>query len=497
MLTLSETATVLGGQHHASHYGHDIEYTSVGSDSRTVIPGMLFVALPGERFDGHDFVRAVLAQGAAGALVTEAWAAAHPGLPLVGVADTLLALGKLAAHWRAQFQLPLFGITGSNGKTTVKEMCAAILRAHCGQHAVLATSGNLNNDIGVPLTLLKMRAKHHAAVIEMGMNHAGEIAYLTRLARPTVALVNNAQRAHLAGLGSVFEIAKAKGEIFEGLAADGVAVINADDPHADLWRDLNRERRILTFGFAAPADISGSWQLNHENQGFGAILTLATPRGKATLDLPLPGIHNAYNALAAAATCLAAGVPLAPIIRGLGNYEGTQGRLQQKAGRHGALVIDDSYNANPDSMRAAIDVLAALPGRRIFVMGDMGEVGEAAGQMHDEIGGYAKSQGIDHLFALGEKSVAAVHNFDGGGRHFTSVEALCTALKPLMDKDTIVLVKGSRFMRMERVVELIVEDVPAAGPPQGGDGQEPGAAQRRTPVTPPGGGAGRGGHHAA
>jgi UDP-N-acetylmuramoyl-tripeptide--D-alanyl-D-alanine ligase len=190
-------------------------------------------------------------------------------------------------------------------------------------------------------------------------------------------------------------------------------------------------------------------------------------------------------------------VPLAPIIRGLGNYEGTQGRLQQKTGRHGALVIDDSYNANPDSMRAAIDVLAALPGRRIFVMGDMGEVGEAAGQMHDEIGGYAKSQGIDHLFALGEKSVAAVHNFDGGGRHFTSVEALCTALKPLMDKDTIVLVKGSRFMRMERVVELIVEDVPAAGPPQGGDGQEPGAAQRRTPVTPPGGGAGRGGHHAA
>ncbi|MHB1359753.1 MAG: UDP-N-acetylmuramoyl-tripeptide--D-alanyl-D-alanine ligase [Rhodocyclaceae bacterium] len=496
MLTLSETAKVLGGQQHVPHYGHDIEYTSVGSDSRAVIPGMLFVAVSGERFDGHDFVREVLARGAAGALVSEAWAAANPGLPLVGVTDTRLALGQLAAHWRAQFHIPLFGITGSNGKTTVKEMCAAILRAHCGQHAVLATRGNLNNDIGVPLTLLKMRATHHAAVIEMGMNHAGEIAYLTGLARPTVALVNNAQRAHLAGLGSVLAIAKAKGEIFAGLAADGVAVINADDPHAHLWRDLNRERRILTFGFAAAAEVSGTWQPGHENQGnrgLGGILTLTTPRGQATLDLPLPGIHNAYNALAAAATCLAAGIPLAPIVRGLGNCEGTQGRLQQKTGRHGALVIDDSYNANPDSMRAAIDVLAALPGRRIFVMGDMGEVGEAAGQLHDEIGGYAKSQGIDHLFALGEKSGAAVHNFDGGGRHFTSVEALCTALQPLMDKDTIVLVKGSRFMRMERVVELIVADVPAAGPPQGGDGQEPGAAPRRTSVS----GDGRGGHHAA
>ncbi len=497
MLTLSETAQALAGQYHASHYGHDTEYTSVGSDSRAVIPGMLFVALPGERFDGHDYVREVLAQGAAGALVTAAWAAANPGLPLVGVADTRLALGQLAAHWRSRFHLPLLGITGSNGKTTVKEMCAAIVRAHCGQHAVLATSGNLNNDIGLPLTLLKLRSTHHAAVIEMGMNHPGEIAYLTRLARPTIALVNNAQRAHLAGLGSVAAIARAKGEIFEGLGEDGIAVINADDPHANLWREINLGRRISTFGFTADADVRGSWQPSHENRGLGGILTLETPRGKATLELPLPGMHNAYNALAAAATCLAAGVPLAPVVRGLSNYGGTTGRLQQRSGYNGALVIDDSYNANPDSMRAAIDVLATLPGRRILVMGDMGEVGETAGQMHDEIGGYAKSQGIDQLFALGEKSIAAVHNFDGGGRHFSSVEALVANLKPLMDKDTTVLIKGSRFMRMERVVELIVADVPAAGPPQGGDGQEPGVAQRPTPVTPPGGGAGRGGHHAA
>lgn len=462
MLTLSETAQVLTGQYHASHYGHDTEYTSVGSDSRAIIPGMLFVALHGERFDGHDYVREVLAQGAAGALVSATWAAANPGLPLVGVADTRLALGQLAAHWRSRFHLPLLGITGSNGKTTVKEMCAAIVRAHCGQHAVLATSGNLNNDIGLPLTLLKLRSTHHAAVIEMGMNHAGEIAYLTRLARPTIALVNNAQRAHLAGLGSVAAIARAKGEIFEGLSEDGIAVINADDPHANLWREINLGRRISTFGFGADADVRGAWQPSHENRGFGGILTLETPRGKATLDLPLPGMHNAYNALAAAATCIAAGVPLAPVVRGLSKYDGTRGRLQHKPGCNGAVVIDDSYNANPDSMRAAIDVLATFPGRRILVMGDMGEVGEAAGQMHDEIGGYAKSQGIDQLLALGDKSVAAVHNFDGGGRHFSSVEALVTALKPLMDKDTTVLVKGSRFMRMERVIDLIATDQPAA-----------------------------------
>jgi UDP-N-acetylmuramoyl-tripeptide--D-alanyl-D-alanine ligase len=454
MLTLASTAQILNGR----HYGHDVEFTSVGSDSRSVMPGMLFVALPGERFDGHDFVADVLAQGAAGALVEQSWAAAHPELPLVAVADTRLALGALAAHWRAGFRLPLIGVTGSNGKTTVKEMCAAILRADFGQHAVLATTGNLNNDIGLPLTLLKLRSTHHAAVIEMGMNHPGEIAYLTHLARPTVALVNNAQRAHLAGLGSVADVARAKGEIFEGLAADGVAVINADDPHAALWREANAGRRVVGFGFAPSADVRGYWQAH----GFGGRLTLATAQGESTLQLPVPGEHNARNALAAAAACLAAGVPLAPVARGLAGYGGVKGRLQRKRGWQGALVIDDSYNANPDSMRAAIDVLASLPGRRIFVMGDMGEVGESAGQLHDEIGGYAKSQGIDHLFALGEKSVAATHNFDGGGRHFAGVEALVAAVKPLMDKDTTVLVKGSRFMRMERVVDGITERTDAA-----------------------------------
>ena len=451
MLMLSAAALILNGR----QTGHDVEFTSVGTDSRAIMPGMLFVALKGERFDGHDFVEQILTQGANCALVSADWAAAHPDLSLVGVADTRRALGQLAAHWRARFHIPLIGVTGSNGKTTVKEMCAAILRADFGQHAVLATTGNLNNDIGLPLTLLKLHAPHHAAVIEMGMNHPGEIAYLTRIAKPTVALVNNAQRAHLAGLGTVADVARAKGEIFEGLADTGVAVINADDPNAPLWQDMNRDRRILSFGFAPTADVRGVWAT--QGNGNGGLLELTTPLGAAAVTLQVPGHHNARNALAAAAACIAAGVPLAPIVRGLSNYAGMPGRLQHKAGHGGATVIDDSYNANPDSMRAAIDVLAALPGRRIFVMGDMGEVGEAAGQLHDEIGGHAKSQGIELLFALGEKSVAAARNFGAGGRHCKDVAALVGALKPFLDKDTTVLVKGSRFMKMERVVAEILE----------------------------------------
>jgi UDP-N-acetylmuramoyl-tripeptide--D-alanyl-D-alanine ligase len=449
MLMLSAAALILNGR----QSGRDVEFTSVGTDSRSIMPGMLFVALKGERFDGHDYIEQVLAQGANCALVSRDWAAAHPQLPLIGVADPRHALGQLAAHWRRQFHIPLIGITGSNGKTTVKEMCAAILRADFGQHSVLATSGNFNNDIGLPLTLLKLHAPHHAAVIEMGMNHPGEIDALTHIARPTVALVNNAQRAHLAGLGTVADVARAKGEIFAGLQENGVAVINLDDPNALLWLEMNRARRCVSFGFAATADVHGVWKA----QGNGGLLGLDTPLGSAEIQLQVPGEHNARNALAAVAACLAAGVPLAPIVRGLSNYGGMPGRLQQKRGHGGATVIDDSYNANPDSMRAALDVLAALPGRRIFVMGDMGEVGEMAGQLHDEIGGHAKSQGIELLFALGEKSVAAAHNFGDGGRHFDSVEKLAAALRPLMDKDTTVLVKGSRFMHMERVVEAILE----------------------------------------
>jgi len=452
MMTLHQAARAIA----ARAQGADAGFSGVSTDSRSIAAGELFVALKGQNFDGHEYVAEVLARGAAGAVVSEDFAAAHPGLPLVCVADTRLALGALAAQWRGRFAIPLIGITGSNGKTTVKEMCAAILRAQYGNAAgcVLATAGNLNNDIGLPLTLLGLRASHRAAVIEMGMNHAGEIDYLTRLARPTVALVNNAQRAHLEGLGSVQDAALAKGEIFAGLLADGVAVFNADDAQAEVWRELSRDRRQVGFGLDRPAEVRGRFAAHR----LGGELRLATPWGEIEVTLAVPGCHNARNACAAAAATLVAGAAPAAVRQGLAGFAGIKGRLQRRAGRAGALVVDDTYNANPDSMRAAVDVLAAVPGRRIFVMGDMGEAGAAAGQFHDEIGGYAKSHGIDRLLCLGELSAAAAANFGEGGQHFERIEELVKALLAELDAKTTVLVKGSRFMRMERVVEAIVDE---------------------------------------
>ncbi len=451
MMTLHEAARAIGAQ----AQGADAGFSGVSTDSRSIAAGELFVALKGDKFDGHAYVEDVLARGAAGALVTQDFAATHPELPLIAVTDTRLALGALAAHWRGRFAIPLLGVTGSNGKTTVKEMCAAILRAqYGGTDCVLATAGNLNNDIGLPLTLLKLRRTHRAAVIEMGMNHTGEIDYLTRLAAPTVALVNNAQRAHLEGLGSVQDVALAKGEIFAGLAADGVAVFNADDAQAEIWRELSRERRQLTFGLEHAADVRGQFA----GHGLGGELQLATPQGAIAVTLAVPGSHNARNACAAAAATLAAGASAAAVKQGLESFAGVKGRLQRRSGRNGALVVDDSYNANPDSMRAAVDVLASVPGKRILVMGDMGEAGAAAGQFHDEIGGYAKSHGIDRLLCLGDLSVAAAANFGEGGQHFPRVEDLLKALLGELDAQTTVLVKGSRFMRMERVVAAITDE---------------------------------------
>jgi UDP-N-acetylmuramoyl-tripeptide--D-alanyl-D-alanine ligase len=452
MMTIHEAACAIAAQ----AQGVDAGFTGVSTDSRSICAGELFVALKGGHFDGHAYVGEVLTRGAAGAVVTREFAAAHPDLPLLGVTDTRLALGALAAQWRGRFELPLIGVTGSNGKTTVKEMCAAILRAHYGSAVapVLATAGNLNNDIGLPLTLLGLRRTHRAAVIEMGMNHAGEIDYLTHLTLPTVALVNNAQRAHLEGLGSVRDVALAKGEIFAALAADGVAVFNADDPQRDVWREVSRDCRQLTFGLDQPADVCGRFT----SHGLGGELDLASPWGEVRVSLAVPGLHNARNACAAAAAALAAGVSLQAVGAGLAGFVGVKGRLQRRAGRAGALVVDDSYNANPDSMRAAIDVLASVPGKRIFVMGDMGEAGPAAGQYHDEVGGYAKSHGIDRLFCMGEMSVAAAANFGDGGRHFARHDDLVKALLTELDPQATVLVKGSRFMHMERVVEAIVDE---------------------------------------
>ncbi|MCK9991005.1 MAG: UDP-N-acetylmuramoyl-tripeptide--D-alanyl-D-alanine ligase [Rugosibacter sp.] len=459
MMTLQAAAQAI----HAKWQGADHTFHAVTTDSRTVQAGDLFIAIAGEHFDGHHFVLDAIRQGAAGAMVSASFAGKHPDLPLIAVADTRLGLGALAAAWRAKFTLPLIGVTGSNGKTTVKEMCAAILRAQGkldglaeldeqGADAVLATVGNFNNDIGLPLTLLRLRAAHRAAVIEMGMNHAGEIDYLTHLAAPTVAMVTNAHRAHLAGLGSVQNVALAKGEIFSGLGPGGIAVFNADDEHAELWQNLAGNSLQLTFGMKQAADVRGEFMPH----GLGGTLHLQTPWGATDIQLQVPGGHNAMNACAAAAATLATGVSLEAVAQGLAGFQGVQGRLQQYAGLHGARVIDDTYNANPDSMRAAIDVLAGIPGRRIFVMGDMGEVGEAAAQFHDEIGGYAKSHGIDRLLCIGEFADAAARNFAEGGEHFSTIEALIKTLCAELDGQTTVLVKGSRFMRMERVVHAIV-----------------------------------------
>ena len=458
MMDLQDAALATGG----TAVGGQVLFSSVSTDSRAIRPGQLFVALRGDRFDGHDYVAAVAAQGAVAAIVDKAWAAANPvPLPLLIVDDTRLGLGRLAAGWRNRFELPLIGVTGSNGKTSVKEMCAAILRAQARfdgldpDLAVLATQGNLNKDIGLPLMLLRLSGNHRAAVIEMGMNHPGEIGYLTRLAAPTVALVNNAQRAHLQGMGSVNEVAREKGAIYEGLSADGVAVINADDAFAGYWKALNAGREILTFGLSAGADVTARCT----SHGFASDLVLTTPQGEARFRLQVPGLHNVRNALAASAACLAAGASLDAVADGLGTYTGTPGRLHLRKGAHGAVVIDDSYNANPDSMRAGIAVLAATPGRKILVIGDMGEIGEQSFQYHDEIGGYAKSEGVDFLFGLGEMSEVAARNFGEGGFHFSKVDDLVAALKAELNEDTVVLVKGSRFMKMERVVDAIAEKV--------------------------------------
>jgi UDP-N-acetylmuramoyl-tripeptide--D-alanyl-D-alanine ligase len=448
MMRLSEAARAIP----AELRGEDRAFETVSTDTRTLGPRALFVALKGERFDGHAFLEQAARQQAAGALVEKSGIqsrAAGPGLPLLVVDDSRLALGKLAASWRDRFSMPLIALTGSNGKTTVKEMLASILRAASAEDAVLATRGNLNNDIGVPLTLLGLGPDHRYAVIEMGMNHAGEIRYLARLAAPDVALINNAAPAHIEFFGSVEGIARAKGEIFEGLKPGGTAVINADDDHAGLWRELASGRRVVNFGLSGGAEVSASYRL----RWLESEIVVKTPLGEARAVLKAPGLHNVRNALAASAAAVALKVPAQAIARGLERYTGVKGRLQQKAGLNGATLIDDTYNANPESARAAIAVLAQAPGDKLLVLGDMGELGSGAAEMHAEIGRYAREHGVGRLFALGEHSVHAAQAFGAGARHFTRMEDLLAEAETALAPGVTALVKGSRFMQMDRVVK--------------------------------------------
>jgi UDP-N-acetylmuramoyl-tripeptide--D-alanyl-D-alanine ligase len=430
----------------AAAVGADVEIGAVVSDSRKLIPGCLFVALKGPRYDGHRFAAQALEQGAAAVMArADAKLAISPALI---VDDTLLALGQLAAWHRARLPAKVAAITGSNGKTTVKEMLAAILAVEVGAEGVLATEGNLNNDIGMPLTLLRLTPAHRYAAIEMGMNHPGEIAYLTDIARPDVALVNNALRAHLEGLGNVAAIARAKGEIYAGLKDDGIAIINADDPHANLWRDLASQHPVMSFGVGEQADV--------RIRSSSGPLWLQTPVGAIETVLRVPGEHNRRNAAAAATLALALGVDAATIAEGLANYGGVKGRLQSHAGILGATLIDDSYNANPDSVQAAIQVLAGCPGQRILVLGDMGELGADAVHLHREVGEKARAAGIDRLLCLGELTLNTVQAFGERGMHFERIEELLAEIECALAPDVTLLVKGSRFMKMERVVRSFV-----------------------------------------
>ncbi|WP_228028210.1 UDP-N-acetylmuramoyl-tripeptide--D-alanyl-D-alanine ligase [Chitinibacter fontanus] len=448
MLSLREAAQALKAKLVASD--SQLTFNRVTTDSRDIQAGDLFVALKGERFDAHNFVAAALDQGAVAALVQES----GDGNRII-VKDTLAALGELAKFWRSQHaHIPLIGVTGSNGKTSVKEMLASICAvAAGGEQYVHATKGNLNNHIGLPLTVLGIQAEHRFVIAEMGMNHFGEINYLTHIAQPDVAVVNNAGAAHLEALGSVEGVAQAKGEIFAGLVANGTAIINADDQFAPLWQQLAAEKQISTFG------LHGEVTASHiELLATGSQFSLLCPAGEAQVLLSVPGEHNVRNALAAAAAALAAGISLAHVQQGLNQWAGVKGRLQAKTAANGAAILDDTYNANPDSMKAAIDVLAAIGATgvpTILVLGDMGEVGADAVERHREIGMYAAQSQINHLVAVGTDMQYAVEAFNAlrsGATHCADHAAAIAAVAAVLTPASQVLVKGSRFMRMETVV---------------------------------------------
>ena len=432
--------------------GADGTFTDVVSDSRSLESGQLFVALKGPSFDGHDFVRAASERGAAGAVVS---AAQNLPLPQIVVPDTQLALERAGAAWRAAFGGALVGVAGSNGKTTAKEMTAAILAA---SGPCLATRGNLNNHIGVPLTLLRLTPAHRFAVVEMGANHAGDVAALVGIARPTIGMITNAGAEHLEGFGSLEGVARAEGEMVAGLAPGATAVINADDEFAPLWRELT-SARVVSFGVRSAADFTASEVRTAVGaDGFVTSFRLQTPSGSAPVRLALGGAHNVVNALAAAAAAMSAGATLAQVTAGLAAVRAVPGRLQFKQAASGAWLIDDSYNANPSSVRAAIEVLAALNGRRWLVLGDMAELGAYSAAAHADIGEFARASGIERLYALGSLAALAAESFGAGAQAFPDAAALTAALAGALataGADVRLLVKGSRVNRLERVVDAL------------------------------------------
>ena len=447
--TLKELANIVGGQLH----GSDGLFLGISTDTRTLQAGELFIALRGPNFNGDDFVTAAHKQGAAGCLVGSLVAG---DAPQVVVDDTLAALGIYAHHWRSARDVKVVAVTGSNGKTTVKDMIASILRRIGRTHA---TQGNLNNEIGVPLTLLALEDRHQLAVIEMGANHPGEIARLTAMAAPQVGVVTNAGPAHLEGFGSVAGVARAKGELYEGMSADGTVVLNRDDHYFDLWRGIAGDRRVVTFGSHAKADFCAREIIQHTNgHGDGLRIVLETPDCECVIKLPLPGQHNGVNAAAAAAAAWAAGADSYSIVAGLQKVKPSAGRLAIHRVRCGARLIDDTYNANPGSLQVALDFLAAQPGKAWLVLGDMGELGEDTRALHAHIGERAKIAGVERLFALGPLSAVAAESFGPGAEQFGDADQLIAALRAELHDGVNLLLKASRAMHFEHVTDALIDD---------------------------------------
>jgi len=448
--TLVEAARATGGELR----GVDAEFGAVSSDSRTLPSGALFVALRGPNFDGAQFVDAAAARGAVAALVERPVAAP---IAQIVVKDSLAALQRLAAAWRAGFDIPVVGVAGSNGKTTAKEMTAAILgqRGPC-----MATRGNLNNHIGVPLTLMRLDAGHRSAVVEMGANRIGDVAELVAFVRPTVGLITNAGAEHLEGFGDLAGVAKGEGEMVAGLDPEATAIINADDAYADYWRSVAGAGRVVSFGLGTTSGPSPDFSAVESEQriedgAFAIRFTLRCPLGDRPILLHAGGTHNIVNALAAAAAATAAGASLEDVVAGLAGFRAVAGRLQLKAGMRGSWIIDDSYNANPSSVRAGLEVLRNLPGPTWLVLADMAELGEQSALSHAEMGVAARECGVRRLFATGEHSARAVASFGAGAHWFADVDSLIAGVQSEITEGVTVLVKGSRVNRLERVVRAL------------------------------------------
>jgi UDP-N-acetylmuramoyl-tripeptide--D-alanyl-D-alanine ligase len=427
--------------------GDDAVFSGISVNSRELAAGNLYIALVGNELDGHDFVREAEAKGAIAVVLSKP---VKTKLPYLLVPDSVLALGQIATYWSSQFNLPFIAVTGSHGKTTVKDMIAAILVQACqSSQQVLANKGNFNNHIGLPLTLLRLNAQHKFAVLEMGMNHFGEIDYLCKVIAPDIGVITNACAVHLEGVGDLDGVARAKGELIKGIKKDGIVVLNADDNYFNYWKTLTINQRVMSFSLHNTSDVFAD-QIKHDDDGSSFVLH--TPLDTALITLQITGEHNIKNALAAAAVCFGAGIDIAAIKAGLELMQSVKGRMQIKESKTGAKIIDDTYNAAPDSLKAAIDVLVKYAGTKILALGDMQELGKDEKQLHFAVGQYAKEAGVDYLFAIGDLTVETTKAFGDNAHHFKAKSELINALKPHLKKGVTVLAKGSRSMEMETVV---------------------------------------------